>query len=83
MQHPLLTAHSFMFGCAVAKWNRKALIWGFCKRAYQPVGPTRMVFVIQLSPRLVVKFCAVKKASNCLVAQIFLFIPGEWCVVHQ
>jgi hypothetical protein len=61
MQPSLVTAHSFMLGCAVAKWTRKALSWGFCEGAYRPVGPKRRVFVIQLSPGVVVKILVLRK----------------------
>jgi hypothetical protein len=49
MLHSLVTAHSFMSALAVVKRTQKTRSYGFLERLYRPVGPTRTVFVIQLT----------------------------------
>jgi hypothetical protein len=48
-----------------------------------PVGPTRSVFVTNLQSEETQNPQCLQQGLklNC-VPQTFLFVPGEWCVVH-
>jgi hypothetical protein len=53
------------------------------ERLYRSVEPTRMGFVMYLSRRADANLSVLKKSLKMsLVAQIFVFIQGEWCVVN-
>jgi len=50
---------------------------------YRPVGPTGSIFVIQPSTRGDVKTQrSGQRLKMSLGPEIFVFIPGEWCVTH-
>jgi len=58
--------------------NLEALSFGLCGRVDRPVGPTRSVFVIQLTTCSDANpLCSGYGLKVTLVPQVFLFLPGD------
>jgi hypothetical protein len=78
-----VTARSLYASIRCCTANLEALNFGLCGRVNRPVGLTRSVFVVQLTTCRDAKTLASGQGLKLRpVLQVFLFLPGEWCMVH-
>jgi len=78
-----VTALSLYAYISCCKANLEALCVGLSGRVDRPLGPTRNVFVFHRTTCSDAKpLCSGHDLKVRLVPQVFLFLPGEWGVVH-